>query len=214
MNNEWCWPYREDDKLDGYDPYSNSKSCSEIVTHSYEKCFMIPAGIAISTARAGNVIGGGDFANYRIIPDCIRAFQNDSEIVIRNPHSIRPYQHVLEPVYAYLMICARQYDNSSLSGAYNIGPNESDCITTENLVKTFNRYYDNKLKVLIKSDVGPHEAGLLKLDCSKLKSVFGWEPRWTVEQAVEKVVDWVKFWFADKDISSFTEHQIREFLDM
>lgn len=213
LNNEWCWPYREDDKLDGYDPYSNSKSCSEIVTHSYEKCFMLEAGIATSTARAGNVIGGGDFANFRIVPDCVRAIQNNTEMVIRNPKSVRPYQHVLEPVYAYLMICAKQYEDVSFSGAYNIGPNETDCITTENLVKTFNRYYDNKLMVAIHHDNGPHEANLLKLDCSKLKSVFGWQPRWTVEQAVEKVTEWAKAWLREEDISSFTESQIREFLN-
>ena len=212
LNNEWCWPYREDDKLDGYDPYSNSKSCSELITHSYERCFMRKAGIATSTARAGNVIGGGDFANYRIIPDCVRAIQNDSEIIIRNPNSIRPYQHVLEPVYAYLMICARQYDEISLSGAYNIGPNDTDCITTVNLVKTFNKYYDNKLKVSINQDNGPHEANLLKLDCSKVKSVFGWQPRWRVDQAVEKVTEWSKAWISGEDISSFTESQVHEFL--
>lgn len=214
LNNEWCWPYREDDKLDGYDPYSNSKSCSEIVTHSYEKCFMREAGIATSTARAGNVIGGGDFANFRIVPDCVRAIQNNSEMVIRNPNSIRPYQHVLEPVYAYLMICAKQYEDNSFSGAYNIGPNETDCITTENLVKTFNRYYDNRLMVTIHSDNGPHEANLLKLDCSKAKSVFGWQPRWTVEQAVEKVTEWAKAWLGGVDISAFTESQVREFLNI
>lgn len=214
LNNEWCWPYREDDKLDGYDPYSNSKSCSEIVTHTYEKCFMTPSGIATSTARAGNVIGGGDFANFRIIPDCVRAVQNGSEMIIRNPNSIRPYQHVLEPIYAYLMICAKQYVDKSFSGAYNIGPNETDCISTENLVKTFNRYYDNRLKIKIQPDNGPHEANLLKLDCSKIKYVFGWQPHWTIEHALEKVTDWVKKWLSGEDVSSFTESQICDYLDL
>ena len=214
LNNEWCWPYREGDKLDGYDPYSNSKSCSEIVTHSYDKCFMKAVGIATSTARAGNVIGGGDFADFRIIPDCIRAIVANSDIIIRNPNSTRPYQHVLEPIYAYLMICAKQYENASYSSAYNIGPDETDCITTENLVRTFNKYYDNKLKVVIQSDNGPHEANLLKLDCSKVKSTFGWQPRWSVEQAVEKTVEWAKAWINGEDISIFTEKQVNDFLNI
>ncbi len=212
LNNEWCYPYREDDKLDGFDPYSNSKSCSELVTHSYYKSFLKSKGIAVSTARAGNVIGGGDFADFRIIPDCVRAIQNGTELVIRNPHSVRPYQHVLEPVYAYLMICSRQTENMSVAGAYNIGPDDRDCVTTETLVHTFNRYFDNRLKVTVKPDGGPHEASFLKLDCSKAKSVFGWTPRWSVDQAIKKVVDWNMSWLSGVNVSRITEIQIEEFL--
>lgn len=212
LNNEWCWPYREDDKLDGYDPYSNSKSCSEIVTHSYRKCFLKPAGVAVSTARAGNVIGGGDFASFRIVPDCVRAIQDSAEMTIRNPDSIRPYQHVMEPVYAYLMICARQYADEALSGEYNVGPNDTDCVTTKDLVDKFNCFYNNELKVIIKPDNGPREAHYLKLDCSKLKSVFGWKPRWSIDNALEKTADWVRAWLGGADMSQYTESQIREFL--
>lgn len=212
LNKEWCWPYREKDVLDGYDPYSNSKSCSELVTHSYYKSFLKDAGVAVSTARAGNVIGGGDFANFRIIPDCVRAAKEGTEIVIRNPSSVRPYQHVLEPVYAYLLISSMQFSDSSLSGAYNIGPDEHDCLTTEELVRTFIRCYGNNLRFSVKSDGGPHEANLLKLDCSKAKSVLGWKPRWNIEKAVEKVAEWSKAWLNGENMSDYCENQIREFL--
>ena len=136
-NNEWEWGYREIDELDGYDPYSNSKSCSELVTHSYEKSFLKEAGVAVSTARAGNVIGGGDFAPDRIIPDCVRAVAKGEKIAVRNPHSTRPYQHVLEPLGAYLMIAQAQYENPACTGSYNVGPGDDDCITTGQLADLF-----------------------------------------------------------------------------
>mgnify|MGYP000155545827 CR=1 FL=1 len=136
-NKEWEWGYRENEPLDGYDPYSNSKSCSELVTHSYKNSFFNETGVAVSTARAGNVIGGGDFANDRIIPDCVRAAKEKKDIVIRNPFSTRPYQHVLEPVIAYLMIAKEQYEDAKYQGYYNVGPDETDCVTTGDLVDLF-----------------------------------------------------------------------------
>ena len=136
-NNEWEWGYRENDALDGYDPYSNSKSCSELVTSSYKNSFFKDRDIAVSTCRAGNVIGGGDFAKDRIIPDCIRAASARQEIVVRNPYSTRPYQHVLEPVCTYLMIAAEQSKNKKLQGNYNVGPDDCDCVTTGELVTLF-----------------------------------------------------------------------------
>ena len=137
QNNEWEWGYRENEPLDGFDPYSNSKSCSELVTHSYKNSFFTDERVAISTARAGNVIGGGDFANDRIVPDCIRAAEKKEPIIVRNPHSTRPYQHVLEPLYAYLMIAEKQYEDIKYAGYYNVGPDECDCITTGTLVDIF-----------------------------------------------------------------------------
>ena len=134
LNREWAWGYRENEELDGFDPYSNSKSCSELVTHSYKNSFFADGRAAISTARAGNVIGGGDFAADRIIPDCVRAAQKGEDIVVRNPYSTRPYQHVLEPLCAYLMIAARQAENGALSGWYNVGPDDVDCFQTGALV--------------------------------------------------------------------------------
>lgn len=212
-NNEWEWGYREIDELDGYDPYSNSKSCSELVTHSYEKSFLKEAGVAVSTARAGNVIGGGDFAPDRIIPDCVRAVAKGEKIAVRNPHSTRPYQHVLEPLAAYLLIAMKQYEDKSYAGFYNVGPDESDCITTGNLVDTFCAKWGEGLKWVNKYDGGPHEANFLKLDCSKLKTTFGWKPVWNFDTAIEKSVAWSKVYAAGGDIPACMDAQIAEFFD-
>ena len=169
-NLEWEWGYRETDELDGLDPYSNSKSCSELVTHSYQKSFFSDGGVAISTAREGNVIGGGDFAKDRIIPDCIRAAVAKKDIIIRNPYSTRPFQHVLEPLFAYLLIAKEQYENIEKQGYYNVGPKEEDCITTGELATIFCQKWGQDLKwVNIAEKNAPKEANFLKLDCSKIK---------------------------------------------
>ncbi|MCI8955898.1 MAG: CDP-glucose 4,6-dehydratase [Eubacterium sp.] len=215
LNREWEWGYRENDPLDGYDPYSNSKSCSELVTHSYKKSFFAEdEGIAISTARAGNVIGGGDFATDRIIPDCVKAAIEKRDIIVRNPYSTRPYQHVLEPIYAYLMIGAKQYEDIKYAGYYNVGPDDTDCFQTGALVELFVDKWGEDLKWVDKYDGGPHEANFLKLDCSKLKSTFGWSPKWDLEKAVEMVVEWSKCWNAGKNIKSCMEKQIAEFMGL
>lgn len=216
LNKEWAWGYRENEDLDGYDPYSNSKSCSELVTHSYKNSFFTDkdgkAIIPISTARAGNVIGGGDFANDRIIPDCVRAAQKHEDIMVRNPFSTRPYQHVLEPVYAYLMIAAMQYIDNKYAGWYNVGPDDVDCFQTGALVDLFVTKWGEDIKWIDKYDGGPHEANFLKLDCSKLKTAFGWHPRWNLDTAIEKVVEWSKCWMQDGDVRSCMDQQINEFL--
>ncbi|WP_312692019.1 CDP-glucose 4,6-dehydratase [Caproiciproducens sp.] len=210
-NNEWVWGYREDEPLDGYDPYSNSKSCSELVTHGYKNSFFSDGRVAISTARAGNVIGGGDFANDRIIPDCVRAANKNSPIIVRNPYSVRPYQHVLEPLYAYLMIAQAQYQDIKFSGYYNVGPDESDCVATGKLVTLFCEKWGNGQKWENKFVGGPHEAGFLKLDCSKLKAAFGWKPHWNIEKAVEKTVEWYMEYAKCGDICNFMDQQIGEY---
>lgn len=213
QNKEWVWGYREDEPLDGFDPYSNSKSCSELVTHSYKNSFFTSGTLAISTARAGNVIGGGDFANDRIIPDCVRAVEAGMPVVVRNPHSTRPYQHVLEPLFAYLMIAQRQYENPSLAGWYNVGPDERDCVTTEALVELFCMKWGSGVSWVDRSEANaPHEANFLKLDCSKLKSTFGWRPRWHIDQAVEKTVEWTKVWQSGGDVPAVMNRQISEYL--
>lgn len=212
-NKEWCWGYREDEPLDGFDPYSNSKSCSELVTHCYKKSFFADRKTAISTARAGNVIGGGDFANDRIIPDCVRALQRHDNIVVRNPYSTRPYQHVLEPLFAYLLITMKQYNNIDAADYYNVGPDECDCVTTGELVDMFVKYADNKIKRVDMAEDNPvHEANFLKLDCSKLKSALGWSPRWHVGEAVEKTVRWSLAWLGNENIREVMDKQIEEFL--
>lgn len=213
-NKEWEWGYREDEPLDGFDPYSNSKSCSELVTHSYINSFFRDMGVAVSTARAGNVIGGGDFARDRIVPDCVRAAEKKESIIVRNPYSTRPYQHVLEPLAAYLMIAAAQYEDRTCAGFYNVGPDECDCITTGELVELFCRKWGEGMRWENRSDGGPHEANFLKLDCSKIKRVFGWTPRWGVDAAVEKTVEWAKVYFAGGDIPACMDKQIWEFMEV
>ena len=212
LNREWAWGYRENEELDGFDPYSNSKSCSELVTHSYKNSFFADGRVAISTARAGNVIGGGDFAADRIIPDCVRAAQKGEDIVVRNPYSTRPYQHVLEPLCAYLMIAARQAENGALSGWYNVGPDDVDCFQTGALVDLFVKAWGGGLKWINRADGGPHEANFLKLDCTKLKTVFGWKPTWNLETAIEKVVEWSKCYLSGGDVRACMDDQIRAFL--
>lgn len=216
LNKEWNWGYRENEELDGYDPYSNSKSCSELVTHSYKRSFFTDNNglpiIPISTARAGNVIGGGDFANDRIIPDCIRAAAKHDDIVVRNPYSTRPYQHVLEPLYAYLVIAMKQYEDKKYAGYYNVGPDDVDCFQTGALVDLFVSKWGDGMKWVNKYDGGPHEANFLKLDCSKLKATFGWSPRWNLDEAMEKIVEWSKIWLEGGDVRACMDKQISEFL--
>ncbi|MBR0411981.1 MAG: CDP-glucose 4,6-dehydratase [Eubacterium sp.] len=206
--------FTEDMKLDGYDPYSNSKSCSELVTHSYQKSFLNAQGVAVSTARAGNVIGGGDFANDRIVPDSVRAVMNGEEIIVRNPLSTRPFQHVLEPLYVYLLIAMKQYNNSDFSGYYNVGPDDSDCITTGELCDIFcNHYGDGASWKNVSEKNAVHEAGYLRLDTSKLKSTFAWQPVWNIDTALLKVVEWTKVYSAGGDVDAVCESQIKEFLE-
>lgn len=213
QNNEWCWGYRETEPLDGYDPYSNSKSCSELVTHSYKSSFLDGMGVAVSTARAGNVIGGGDFANDRILPDCLRAVAADRAIGVRNPHSTRPYQHVLEPLAAYLMIARAQYDDAGYAGYYNVGPDDCDCMTTGDLVELFCRTWGDGARWENQAEPdAPHEANFLKLDCSKLKATFGWRPRWHMEDCMRRTCDFGKVWLAGGDIPAEMDREIDDFL--
>jgi CDP-glucose 4,6-dehydratase len=206
--------FREDEPLDGYDPYSNSKSCSELVTHSYLKSFFSggdPA-CALSTARAGNVIGGGDFSADRIVSDCVHAAATKTQLVIRNPHATRPYQHVLEPLLAYLIIAQQQVMHPQLAGWYNVGPNESDQCSNIELVEHFGRYWGSDFSYQVRSDGGPHEAGFLELDNSKLKQAFDWQPCWSVQQAVAKTVEFTRAWLNGDDLKACMSEQIEEYL--
>ncbi|MDD7022382.1 MAG: CDP-glucose 4,6-dehydratase [Aeromonadales bacterium] len=213
FNNEWEWGYREIEPLDGYDPYSNSKSCSELVTHSYNRCFFKNKKIGVSTARAGNVIGGGDFSVDRIIPDCVRAVINHRNILVRNPNSVRPYQHVLEPLFAYLLIGMKQYTNPDLAGYYNVGPSESDCLTTGELASLFCEKWGDGAKWESYNENGPHEANFLRLDCSKIRSLLGWKPIWSARTAVEKTVEWTKAWNrSSSEALNVMDNQINDYL--
>lgn len=215
-NREWCWGYRENEQLDGFDPYSNSKSCSELATHSYTSSFFQADGApSVSTARAGNVIGGGDFAMDRIIPDCVRAMSEGRKIGVRNPDSIRPYQHVLEPLAAYLMIAGEQYIDRSRAGYYNVGPDEADCVTTGALADLFCAHWGEGAAWENQSDPNaPHEANYLRLDCSKLKQTFGWQPRWHIDQAVEATCAFHKAWLRGEQVAAEADKEIQAFWEM
>lgn len=222
-NNEWCWGYRENEPLDGYDPYSNSKSCSELVTHSYINSFYCDMDVAVSTARAGNVIGGGDFAPDRIIPDCVRAAEaKEGVIIVRNPYSTRPYQHVLEPLNIYLTIAKAQYEDKSKAGFYNVGPDDADCVTTGDIVTKFCAAWNNSdgansfgtVSWENRHDGGPHEANFLKLDCSLIKQVFGWKPVWGIDKAIEMVVRFSQRRILDPEkVAEEMDNEIAEFFE-
>ena len=215
LNNEWCYGYRECDPLDGYDPYSNSKSCSELVTETYRRCFFENSRVVVSTARAGNVIGGGDRARDRIIPDCIRKVKSGGKIQIRNPKSIRPYQHVLEPIYAYILLAQKQWESPLLQGSYNIGPEASDCISTEKLVQMFCDIWGEYATYEVVKERGkvPHEANFLRLDNSKAKTMLGIAPKWDIYTAVEKVVEFEKCRKDMYECRKMGEKQVLEYGD-
>jgi CDP-glucose 4,6-dehydratase len=192
-NKEWIWGYRENENLMGLDPYSNSKSCSELITYSYRNSFFGSKNApAVSCARSGNVIGGGDYAEDRIIPDCIRAVKTGKEIIVRNPNSTRPYQHVLECLSGYLLLAKEQYNNKELQGSYNFGPNEESCVSTGKLCDLFCDIWGANIHWKTQYSEGPHEANFLKLDCSKAKSILKWKPCWDIRAAVEKTIEFAK----------------------
>ncbi|MBP3297003.1 MAG: CDP-glucose 4,6-dehydratase [Lachnospiraceae bacterium] len=212
-NRERSEGYTEEEELWGFDPYSNSKSCSELVTGCYKDSFFAEREIAVSTARAGNVIGGGDFAKDRIIPDCVRAATAGQEIIVRNPNSVRPYQHVLEPLYAYLMILEKQYQDRTYAGNYNVGPNETEHWTTSQLVDCFVKDWgDNVVWNAQSEQNAPHEAGLLKLDCARLKTTFGWEPCWNIAEAIHRVVEFEKNRTGGGNVRECMDRQIKEYM--
>lgn len=211
QNRQWCWGYRETDTLGGFDPYASSKSCSELVTDSYRNSFFSDGSVAVSTARAGNVIGGGDFAADRIIPDCVRAVQRGVPIQVRNPNSVRPYQHVLDPLAAYLLIAQRQYENTCLAGSYNVGPDSGDCLTTGQLADLFCQAWGEPARWEQAGQSGPHEDTVLRLDCAKIRTALGWKPKWDTVQAVTETVNWTKAWFDGQDVAAYMEDQITAF---
>jgi CDP-glucose 4,6-dehydratase len=213
-NREWHWGYRENENLNGFDPYSNSKSCSDLITASYRNSFFSGPGVpSVSTARSGNVIGGGDYAEDRIIPDCVRAVQAGKSIVVRNPSSIRPYQYVLECLSGYLLLAEKQYADKSLEGAYNFGPDESSCVSTGELADLFCDCWGPGASWESRGDSGPHEAHFLKLDCSKAKALLGWKPRWDIKAAVEKAVEFAKAASNEKRLACL-ERQIEEYFEL
>jgi len=230
LNTERDEGYREEEKLCGYDPYANSKSCSELVTYSYRNSFFKEKGIPVTTMRAGNVIGGGDFARDRIIPDCVRAAIEGKDIIVRNPYSIRPYQHVLEPVVCYLGVAAGQYMDPSVEGCYNVGPDDKDALSTAKIATMFcdnwnsfalktaagaesNKNTSEKIAWINKSDGGPHEDKYLKLDCTRIKERLGWHPLWDADRTMRELVKWYKAYSIDSDLKSVTKQQVEDYLE-
>jgi CDP-glucose 4,6-dehydratase len=208
LNNNRAEGYREDEPLGGFDPYANSKSCSELVTASYRNSFLADMGVAVSTARSGNVIGGGDFAENRIIPDCVRAVSNGEAIKIRNPNSVRPFQHVLDTLFAYLLIARRQYEDVSLAGSYNIGPEADDCRASGELAATFCAEWGDGARWESVSADTPHEDAVLTLDCGKIKRVLGWRPQYGIADAVSLTVEWYKAFYNRGDANAVVMRQI------
>ncbi len=216
-NKEWHWGYRENEPMGGYDPYSNSKGCSELVTSCYRSSYFNPAkyaehGKAIASARAGNVIGGGDWATDRLIPDFIRAITNGESIQIRSPYAIRPWQHVLEPLTGYLTLAALLFTKGpGYNGPWNFGPAESDARSVEWITLEFCERWGNGVSYSVDSHPQPHEATYLKLDCSKAANELDWSPKTNIGTALQWVVDWYKAWLAGADMRTFTEAQIDNF---
>lgn len=216
-NKEWHWGYRENEPMGGYDPYSNSKGCSELVTASYRNSFFNADDyerhrVAIGSARAGNVIGGGDWAVDRLIPDFIRAISQNQKVMIRSPYAIRPWQHVLEPLTGYLTLAAKLYtEGSKYNGGWNFGPDDQDARNVEWITHKICDFWGNGASYGVETSPNPHEANYLKLDCSKAKTELNWEPRWNIDKALESIVEWHKNYLSGHDVRKITEFQIEEY---
>lgn len=217
-NKEWHWGYRENDPMGGFDPYSSSKGCAELVVGSYRNSFFNPEkhhehGVAIATARAGNVIGGGDWAVDRLIPDVVHAFTNQKPLQLRNPASIRPWQHVLEPLSAYMLLAQRLFvDGKHYAEAWNFGPNETDTKSTGWLVERLATHWGQDANYLVQNNPdAQHEAVYLRLECSKAHCKLGWYPVWNIEDAVIHVANWYQAYQRDEDMKAYTLNQIMQY---
>lgn len=218
-NREWAWGYREHEALGGYDPYSSSKACSELVTAAYRNSFFNGAdhhrhGVAIASARAGNVIGGGDWAADRLIPDCVRALLKREKVIIRNPHAVRPWQHVLEPLSGYLLLAQRLYEDGPPWGTgWNFGPRDDDARPVEWIVRRICAAWGGDAAYVTDRGVHPHEAHYLKLDCSRARTELGWRPQWGLEKALDSIVAWTQAYRERRDLGTVCRQQLEEYLD-
>ncbi|PIP39242.1 CDP-glucose 4,6-dehydratase [Candidatus Desantisbacteria bacterium CG23_combo_of_CG06-09_8_20_14_all_40_23] len=216
-NREWYWGYRENEPMGGYDPYSNSKACSELITTSYRKSFFNPNEyhihhVGLASARAGNVIGGGDWAQDRLIPDCIRSILRGEKIIIRNPNAIRPWQHVLEPLSGYLLLAQKLYSNDSqYAEGWNFGPDDTDAKPVEWIVQRLCAKWGESASYKLDDREHPHEAHYLKLDCSKAKTELDWYPRWDIEKAIDSIIEWTHAYKKNEDLRITCLKQIEEY---
>jgi CDP-glucose 4,6-dehydratase len=217
-NKEWHWGYRENEPMGGYDPYSNSKGCSELVTSSFRSSFFNPKDyenhrVALASARAGNVIGGGDWAENRLIPDFIRAILRGEKLKIRSPYAIRPWQHVLEPLSGYLALCEKLFsDGPSFAEGWNFGPNDSDAKNVEWITNKICELWSDGASYELDKTPQPHEASYLKLDCSKAKTLLNWQPKWDIETSLQMIVDWTKAYQNNNNMREVSIKQITKYL--
>lgn len=213
-NREWVWGYREDEPMGGHDPYSNSKGCSELVTSAYRRSFLGAQGIGLASARAGNVLGGGDWATDRLVPDILRAFEKGQPVVIRNPHATRPWQHVLEPLSGYLLLAQRLYGDSGhqFAEGWNFGPHEEDARPVQWIVEHMAESWGDGASWQLDGGEHPHEANYLKLDISKAKARLGWVPNWNLATALERITAWHHAWLAGQDVQRVCLQQISEYM--
>jgi CDP-glucose 4,6-dehydratase len=216
-NKEWVWGYRENEPMGGFDPYSNSKGCAELVASAYRNSFFNPAKynehkVALASVRAGNVIGGGDWAADRLIPDILRAISDNKPVVIRSPHAIRPWQHVLEPLSGYLLLAQNLYEEGvAHAEGWNFGPNDEDAKPVQWIVERLTEQWGDGASWQLDGGDHPHEAHYLKLDCSKAKMRLHWQPRWHLAHTLEMIVAWQRAWLAKQDMRSFTLKQIEQY---
>ncbi|WP_206670813.1 CDP-glucose 4,6-dehydratase [Cyclobacterium xiamenense] len=212
-NNEWAWGYRENERMGGYDPYSSSKGCAELIASAYRRSFFSePGGASVATARAGNVIGGGDWAKDRLIPDILSAFEKNRPVVIRNPMATRPWQHVLEPLSGYLILAEELYvRGSEVAEAWNFGPDEDDCKPVSWVLDQMIRFWGDGASWCYDDEPNPHEAVFLKLDCSKAKHYLKWEPRWRVDEALKRTVSWYQVFMRKGNVRKLTLNEIEDY---
>lgn len=212
-NKEWVWGYREDEPMGGHDPYSNSKGCSELVTSAYRRSFFQASAIALASARAGNVIGGGDWALDRLVPDTLKAFEKQQPVVIRNPHATRPWQHVLEPLSGYLVLAENLYSErgQEFAEGWNFGPHDDDARPVQWIVEHLVKSWGNGASWQVDGGEHPHEANYLKLDISKAKARMGWTPSWQLGTALEKITAWHSAWLAGQNMQQVCHRQIDEY---
>jgi len=212
-NREWDWGYREDEPMGGLDPYSSSKGCAELVTSAYRRSFMAAQGVALASARAGNVIGGGDWAENRLVPDVLRAFESGTPVVIRNPRATRPWQHVLEPLSGYLVLAERLWrDGQEVAEAWNFGPHDTDVRPVEWIVDRLSSVWGGDATWELDAGDNPHEAQYLKLDISKARRGLAWTPRWDLVTALDAVVEWHRGWVGGEDVRAVTLDQVARFV--
>ncbi len=211
-NNEWVWGYRENEPMGGFDPYSSSKGCAELVTSAYRRSFLADAGVGLASVRAGNVIGGGDWAEDRLIPDILRAFEESRPLIIRNPNAVRPWQHVLEPLSGYLQLAERMWeDPARYAGAWNFGPGDEGAYTVQWVVGHLASAWSGTMTWELEHNAQPHEAGYLKLDCSKARALLHWQPRWDIEVALRLIIEWHKAFLSGYDMRAVTLNQIKQY---